>query len=55
MKLVMTLLVRDEEDILAQNLEHHLAQGVDFFVVTDNGSIERTPDILLISNVDLLN
>ena len=29
MKLVMTLLVRDEEDIVADNLDFHLAQGVD--------------------------
>ena len=42
----MTLLVRDEEDILALNLEHHLAQGVDRFIVTDNRSTDRTPQIL---------
>ena len=29
MKLVMTLLLRDEEDIVADNLDFHLAQGVD--------------------------
>jgi hypothetical protein len=42
----MTLKVRDEEDILADNLRFHRAQGVDFFVVTDNGSTDATPEIL---------
>jgi hypothetical protein len=46
MKLVMTLLVRDEEDILADNLDFHLAQGVDEVIVTDNGSQDGTLDIL---------
>jgi hypothetical protein len=46
MKLVMTLLVRDEEDILASNLDFHLQQGVDFFIVTDNLSVDSTPDIV---------
>ena len=46
MKLVMTLLVRDEDDILALNLEHHLAQGIDRFIVTDNRSRNSTPQIL---------
>lgn len=46
MKLVMTLLVRDEEDILADNLDFHLAQGVDELIVTDNGSQDGTLDIL---------
>jgi hypothetical protein len=42
MRLVMTLLVRDEEDLLRANLEHHIQQGVDFFLITDNGSNDGT-------------
>src|SRR5437016_290038 len=42
----MTLLVRDEEDILATNFECHLAQGVDFFIVTDNLSIDGSREII---------
>lgn len=46
MKLVMTLLVRDAEGILRENLEFHLRQGVDFFIVTDNRSVDRTAEIV---------
>lgn len=46
MKLVMTLLVRDEEDVLRANIEFHRAQGVDFFIITDNKSEDTTPDII---------
>ena len=42
----MTLLVRDEEDILAANIDFHLACGVDFFLVFDNISMDRTAEIL---------
>jgi hypothetical protein len=46
MQLVMTLLVRDEEDVLRANIDFHRAQGVDFFIVTDNRSEDSTPDII---------
>jgi glycosyl transferase family 2 len=46
MKLVMTLLLRDEEDIVRENLDFHLAQGVDRVIVTDNGSEDSTIEIL---------
>lgn len=46
MKLIMTLLVRNEQDILRENLEAHLALGVDFFLVMDHGSVDSTPTIL---------
>jgi len=46
MKLVMTLAVRDEEDILKENIDFHLSQGVDFVIATDNCSVDSTKDIL---------
>ncbi len=45
-RLVMALKVRDEEDVIHHNLRYHRAQGVDFFIVTDNGSTDATPQIL---------
>lgn len=44
--LAMTMVVRDEEDILEKNIEHHLGAGVDKIIVMDNGSIDGTVDIL---------
>jgi len=46
MKLVLTLLVRDEEDIIRENILFHLSQGVDRIIVTDNNSKDGTLGIL---------
>jgi hypothetical protein len=46
MKLVMTLLARDEADIVDANLAFHLNAGVDFVVAMDNLSQDGTTDIL---------
>lgn len=45
-RLVMTLLVKNEEAMLEENLLFHKAMGVDGFIVTDNNSTDRTMDIL---------
>jgi hypothetical protein len=42
----MTLLVRDGADMLEANLRYHRAQGVDLFVVGDNGSTDGSLEIL---------
>lgn len=43
---VMTLLVRNEEDILCQNIDYHLSQGVKHIIATNNLSTDRTNEIL---------
>lgn len=45
-RVVMALKVRDEEDVIEDVLRYHHAQGVDFFIVTDNASTDSTPEIL---------
>jgi Glycosyl transferase family 2 len=46
MKLVMTLLVRDADDLIRSNLDFHLHAGVDHFIVMDNLSTDGTREIL---------
>ncbi len=46
MKLAMTILARDEGDIIEHNIRFHAAAGVDKFVVTDNSSLDGTREIL---------
>lgn len=45
-RLIMTLLVKNEEDMLEENLIFHKAIGVDGFIITDNNSSDRTPEII---------
>jgi hypothetical protein len=44
-KIVATMLVRNEEDILAECLEHNFANGVDEVILMDNASTDRTREI----------
>jgi hypothetical protein len=46
MKVVMTLLVRDEVDVVESWLAFHLNAGADFVVATDNRSQDGTSEIL---------
>lgn len=46
MRLIMTIMVRDEADVIEAMIVHHINQGIDKFIVTDNGSIDGTTSIL---------
>jgi Glycosyl transferase family 2 len=46
MRLVQTLVVRDEVDVVGEQLAYHLAAGVDFVIATDNGSRDGTLELL---------
>ena len=42
----MTLVVRDERDIVEEHLAFHLAAGVDEVIVTDHASTDGTEEVL---------
>ena len=46
LKVVLTLLVRDEIDIIQSNINYHLNMGVDYIIATDNGSVDGTTYLL---------
>ena len=45
-RLIMTLLVKDEEEILEKNIRFHKEMGVDGFIVTSHNSKDKTDEIL---------
>ncbi len=42
----MTLLARNEADIVGHQIRYHLSRGVDFVIATDHRSVDATTDIL---------
>lgn len=42
----MTMMVRDEQDIVVPMIEYHLHAGIDVLLVTDNASVDGTRDLL---------
>jgi len=46
MRIVTTLMIRDEADIVGAMLTHQREQGVDHVIVTDNASVDGTVDLL---------
>jgi glycosyltransferase involved in cell wall biosynthesis len=44
--IVATILCKNEEDVIAANIEHHVNQGVKNFIVTDNNSKDKTKEII---------
>jgi hypothetical protein len=46
MRLGMSLVVRDEEDVIGENIHFHASMGVDCFAVLDNGSKDSTREIV---------
>ena len=46
MRVAMTLVVRDEADLVEDWLRYHLALGIDQLIVTDHRSVDGTSDVL---------
>ena len=45
-KISMVMMVKNEEDVIEENIRFHSKIGVDNFVILDNGSTDNTTDIL---------
>jgi glycosyltransferase involved in cell wall biosynthesis len=45
-RIAVGMMVKDEADVIAQNIDHLLGQGVDRIFVLDNGSTDGTRDLL---------
>jgi hypothetical protein len=45
-KVVMTYKLRDESDVIEDNIRYHVAQGITTFLATDNGSTDGTRETL---------
>jgi glycosyltransferase involved in cell wall biosynthesis len=46
LRIIATILAKNEQDIIAANIEHHLEHGVSALIVTDNGSTDKTREII---------
>jgi hypothetical protein len=46
MRVALTILCRNEADIIGSSIDFHLSVGVDHLIVTDNGSVDGTLEIL---------
>jgi len=46
MKIVMTIAVRNEADLIEESLRYHLGAGVDFIIATDHRSEDGTTEVL---------
>lgn len=53
-KLIATMVVRNEADIIKDNIDYHLSEGVDSFIVTDHRSTDGTKDILAGYSSDIM-
>jgi hypothetical protein len=45
-KITAVMVVRNEADLLGVNLQYHAAQGISEFRILDNGSSDRTPQLI---------
>lgn len=45
-KIVATILAKNEADVIGLNIEHHINQGISQFIITDNASTDSTRQIV---------